>query len=264
MVGRALALAGRIIGVFFPGAQGWSAVLVVGIACAALVVGVRRLSAQTWTPILAAALLMVMLWLWPYQEVRMAMPLIPVLGMVMVAWFGPEAEKLIRGILVKGARPSSATVLVGAMSLVWILALGSANVTALGRGRHVEPLRVRELMLARAVGAVEERVPPNVVVGAPELWAAPAVHTGRCVAPSARFWLAGDGPIWGTPSEQFAIWSASGREYVVLENVGLVHQEALDELDARCPGAVQLQASWAVGMLVRLGWDDACRALVVP
>jgi hypothetical protein len=48
-------------------------------------------------------------------------------------------------------------------------------------------------------------------------------------------------------------------EYVLLENAGLVHQEALDELDARCPGA-----SWAGGMLVRLNWDDACQALVVP
>ena len=128
----------------------------------------------------------------------------------------------------------------------------------------MEPLRVRELMLARAVPAVEERVPPNGVVGAPELWAGLALHTGRRVAPSARFRLAGDGPVWGTPSEQFAVWSASGIEYVVLENAELVHQEALDELDARCPGAVQLQASWAGGMLVRLDWDDACRAVVLP
>jgi hypothetical protein len=44
----------------------------------------------------------------------------------------------------------------------------------------------------------------------------------------------------------------------------VVHLEALDELDARCPGAVQLQASWGGGMLVRLDWDDACRVLVVP
>ena len=119
-------------------------------------------------------------------------------------------------------------------------------------------------MLARGVQAVYERVPPDAVVGAPELWAGLALHTGRRAAPSARFRPAGDGPIWGTPSEQFAVWSAAGIEYVVLENAGLVHQEALDELDARCPGAVQLQASWAGGMLVQLAWDDACRALVVP
>ena len=66
------------------------------------------------------------------------------------------------------------------------------------------------------------------------------------------------------PPEQFAVWSASAIEYVVLENAGLVHQEAMDELDARCPGAVQLQASWGGGMLVRLDWDDACRDVVVP
>ena len=161
-------------------------------------------------------------------------------------------------------RPDPRAGLVGAVGLVWILALGSASVVTLGGGRHVEPLRVREVMLARAVSAVQERVPPNAVVGGPELWAGLALHTGRRVAPSARFRLAGDGPIWGTPSEQFAIWSASGMEYVVLENAGLVHREALDELDVRCPGAVQLQASWSGGMLVRLGWDDACRALVVP
>ena len=128
----------------------------------------------------------------------------------------------------------------------------------------MEPLLVRERMLARAVQAVNERVPPDGVVGAPELWAGLALHTGRFVAPSARFRPAGDGPIWGTPREQFAVWSASGIEYVVLENAGLVHQEAMDELDMRCPGAVQLQASWAGGMLVRLDWDDACRASVIP
>ncbi len=264
LVGRGLSLAGRIVGVFFPGAQGWGAFLVGGIACVVLVIGVRRLSVQTWTPILTAAALMMMLWLWPYQELRLTMPLIPVLGMVVMAGFGPEVESLTRGILGKGARPEPRTVLVGAMSLVWILALGSASVIGFGGGRHVAPLRVREIMLARAMLAVEERVPPGSVVGAPELWAGLALHTGRRVAPSARFRLAGDGPIWGNPSEQFAIWSVSEMEYVVLENAGLVHRSALDELDARCPGAVQLQASWGGGMLVRLGWDDACRALVVP
>ena len=261
---RALALAGRIVAIFFPGAQGWEAVSVGVVACAVLIVGVRRLSVQTWTPILTAALLTGMLWLWPYQELRLVMPLVPVLGMVLVAGFGLEAERFTRRILVDGPRADAKTLLIGAMGPVWILALVSVSVIALGGGRHVEPLRVRELMLARAVQAVEERVPPNGVVGAPELWAGLALHTGRRVAPSARFQPAGDGPIWGDPREQFAVWSASGIEYVVLENAGLVHQEALDELDARCPGAVQLQASWAGGMLVRLDWDDTCRDAVLP
>jgi hypothetical protein len=264
MGARALTLAGRIVGLFFPGTEGWNAVLAGVIMGGALILGVRRLSAQSWTPILTAALLMGMLWLWPYQEIRLTMPLIPVLGMVMVAGFRPEAERLTRGIVVDGARPDPVTFLVGIMGLAWILALGSASVIALAGGRHVEPLRVRELMLARAVQAVEERVPPTGVVGAPELWAGLALHTGRRVAPSARFRLDGEGPIWGTPSEQFAVWSAAEIEYVVLENAGVVHQEALDELVSRCPGAVQVLASWAGGWLVRLDWDDTCRASVVP
>ena len=229
-----------------------------------LILGVRRLSAQTWTPILTAALLVGMLWLWPYQEVRLTMPLIPVLGMVMVAAFRPEAERLTRGILVDGARPDPGTFLIGIMGLAWIVALGSASVIGLAGGRHVEPLRVREVMLARAVLAVEERVPPNGVVGAHELWAGLALHSGRRVAPSARFQLTGNGPVWGTPPEQFAVWSAAGIEYVVLENAGLIHREALDELEAGCPGAVQVQATWGGGLLVRLDWDDVCRDLVLP
>jgi hypothetical protein len=205
-----------------------------------------------------------MLWLWPYQEIRLTMPLIPVLGMVMVAGFKPEAERLTRGIVVDGARPDPVTFLVGFTGLTWMLALGAASVIALAGGRHVEPLHVRELMLARTVQAVQERVPPNGVVGAPELWAGLALHTGRRVAPSARFQPAASGPIWGSPSEQFEVWSAAGIEYLVLENAGLVHREALNELVSRCPGAVQVLASWAGGELVRLDWDDTCRARVVP
>ena len=43
------------------------------------------------------------------------------------------------------------------------------------------------------------------LIGASELWAVLAVHTGRRVAPSARFRLVGDGPTWGSPSEQFSV-----------------------------------------------------------
>jgi len=77
MVARALALASRIVGVFSPGAQDWDAVLAGVVIGGVLFVGVRRLSAQTWTPIVTAALLTGMLWLWPYQEIRLTMPLIP-------------------------------------------------------------------------------------------------------------------------------------------------------------------------------------------
>ena len=199
MVARALALASRIVGVFFPGAQGWGAVLAGVVIGGVLFVGVRRLSAQTWTPIVTAALLTGMLWLWPYQEIRLTMPLIPVLGMVVVAGFRPESERLTRGIVVDGARPDPVTFLVGIMGLAWIIALGSASVMALADGRHVEPLRVRELMLARAVQAVGERVPPNGVVGAPELWAGlgPSHRPPRC--PQCPFPAGWGGPRLGYP-----------------------------------------------------------------
>ena len=229
----ALALLNRIVGLLFPGVGGLAVMAVAVLAGGMIVLGVRRLSIQTWTPILAAALLTGMLWLWPYQEIRLAMPLIPVLGMILVAGFRREAERFVHGIRTDGTRPDPTRFLLGAMGLSWMAWLVSASVIALGAERHLEPLRVRELMLARAVQAVNERVPPDGVVGAPELWSGLALHTGRRVAPSARFRPAGDDPIWGTPPEQFAVWSAAGIEYVVLENAGVVHLEALDELDAR-------------------------------
>jgi hypothetical protein len=264
MFASAVTLLSRIVGLLFPGVEGWGTVLVAALASGVIVLGVRRLSTQTWTPVLTAAVLSGMLWLWPYQEIRLVMPLIPVLGMILVAGFGPEAETLLHRMRADDTKPAPARFLLGATGLGWVVWLGAASVIALGAERHLEPLRVRETMLARAVQAVNERVPPDGVVGAPELWPGLALHTGRRVAPSARFRPAGDAPIWGTPSEQFAVWSAARIDYVVLENAGVVHLEALDELDARCPGAVQLQASWGGGMLVRLDWDDECRALLVP
>ena len=98
------------------------------VACAVLLVGRRRLSVQTWTPILTAALLTGMLWLWPYQELRLLMPLVPVLGMVFVAGFRPEVERFTRRILADGPRVDPETFLIGAMGLVWILALISVSV----------------------------------------------------------------------------------------------------------------------------------------
>jgi hypothetical protein len=106
-----------------------------------LFLGVRRLSVQTWTPILTAALLTGMLWLWPYQELQLTMPLIPVLGLIMVAGFRPESERLTRGIVVDGARPDPVTFLVGIMGLAWILALSSVSVRSRRRASRGCPPR---------------------------------------------------------------------------------------------------------------------------
>ncbi len=255
--GSGLSLLNRVVGLLFPGVGGWVTVAVAALAAGMIALGVRRLSIESWTPIFTGALLTGMLWLWPYKEIRLVMPLIPILGMILVAGFRPEAERVARGVRDDGTPGAFA---LGTIGLIWMVWLVSASVMALSAERHLEPLRIREVMLARAVQAVGERAPPDGVVGAPELWSGLALHTGRRVAPSARFRPAGDDPIWGTPVEQFEVWSAAGIEYVVLENAGVVHLEAMDELEARCPGAVQLQASWGGGMLVHLEWDDTCRA----
>ena len=142
-----------------------------------------------------------------------------------------------------------------AVALIGIVWLGGGSLLHLNGDRHL----LRSLMLARAVLAV----PEDGVVGAPELWAGMALHTGRTVAPSARFDPGGEGPVWGSNQEQFEVWQAAGIEYVVLENAGRVHKEAVDELDVRCPEAVELIASWRGGMLIRLDWDDQCRTKVL-
>jgi hypothetical protein len=92
MFARALSLVNRVVGLFFPWVEGSGVVWVGVLAGGVLLLGVRRLSVRTWTPICCAGLLTMMLWLWPYQEVRLVMPLVPVLGMLLVAGFSDEAD----------------------------------------------------------------------------------------------------------------------------------------------------------------------------
>jgi hypothetical protein len=220
--------------------------VVLGVAIAGLL---RRDAAgeRSWTlPAFVGAYLLI-LWLWPHQERRLVVPLLPWLAIGAAL----AAHRIPAGRLARGVRW-------GVLGWAGLFAIG--GLTGLVRGRHLESYRLREVMLARAMSAVEERVPLDGVVGAPELWGALHLQTGRTVAPSARFLPLGGGESWGTPSEQFELWEAVGIEYVVLELAGTVHKAAMDELDLRCPGAVQLLASWGGGLLVRLDWDEACRA----
>ena len=263
MVLRLVALVGRIAAVLFPGVSGVTAIIVAIVAVAVMMLGAHRLWRNSRSPVLIGALLTVLLWLWPYQEVRLIVPLVPVLGLILVAGFWPELEALASAARRRGSRPAVQTVGIAAFGICWMLWLGWASARTLQAGGHLEALDVRVRMLARAVQAVEERVPPSGVVGAPELWAGLALHTGRRVAPSARFRTLGEGPVWGTPREQFEVWNAAEISYVVLENAGRVHKEAMDDLDSRCPGAVELLASWSGGMLVRLRWDEDCRSRVL-
>lgn len=218
-----------------------------GLALTGLVRGTRK-GGSGWTLPLFVVGYLVILGLWPHQERRLLVPLLPWLAVGM-AWLGP-------GRMLRGAGRWA--------TLAWVALFVGGGSVGLLRGLHLESYRVRELMLARAMAAVEEQVPPDGVVGAPELWGGLHLHTGRPVAPSARFLPAARGAPWGSPEEQYRLWAETGIEYVVLELAGTVHKAAMDELDARCPGAVQLVASWGGGLLVRLAWDEACRARALP
>ncbi len=286
MASSAVALASRIAGVLFPGVGPgvgglWGMMLTLGVAGVGGI-GLYRLSRESWTPVLTAGLMVGLLWMWPYQERRLIMPVAPLLGLILICGFQRELGAAIRALVRRGASPASGdgvdgvegavadvggfpvrSAALGILGLCWIVWLGGVSLLHLRADRHLEAFDVRSRMLARAVFAVEERVPQDGVVGAPELWAGLALHTGRTVAPSARFHPAGEGPTWGTNREQFEVWNAAGIEYVLLENAGRIHKEALDELDARCPGSVELLASWGGGMLVRLDWDEACRSQVL-
>ena len=68
--------------------------------------------------------------------------------------------------------------------------------------------------------------------------------------------------VWAAVSP--GVWHDDGA-YLLLGK-SLTDGEGLrySQVPGSLPGAVQLQASWAGGMLVRLDWDDACREVVVP
>ncbi len=82
------------------------------------------------------------------------------------------------------------------------------------------------------------------------------------MGPSAPFRPGGvEGPAWGTPADQYRLWLAAGLDHVLVEHAGAVHGQALDRMDALCPGgAVEVRASYDGGFLVRLNWDEACRS----
>lgn len=220
-----------------------------------LLQGVRALGRRSGTAAWTLGLYLVVLWVWPFRELRLFAPALPLVT-VAVAFGARDLAEAGGGRVPGLAR--------GAVVL-WGAALAGSGVVGLLRGSHVEPYDIRAEMLERAAGAVREATPGTAVVGAPELWAALHLYTGRRAAPSAPFRpLSTEGPSWGTPGDQFVLWDAAGIDHVLLELGGVVHREALDELDARCPGAVRVVASWRGGALVRLAWDEACRTRVAP
>ena len=117
----------------------------------------------------------------------------------------------------------------------WVLVAAGFSIYRLATGWPGEPYRVRSEVLMTAVQAVEDRVPPGAVVGAPELWPGLQLFAGVTVVPSARFIpLGGDEPTWGSPEAQLALWMETGVTHILVEHGGRVHGEALERLEEVC------------------------------
>ena len=157
---RLVTLGGRIGTLLFPGVNGLTGIVVAIVAVAVMSLGAHRLWRHSRSLVLVGALLTGLLWLWPYQEVRLIVPLVPVLGTILVAGFLPDLEALVSAVRRRGSRPGARTVGIGAFGFLWILWLGGASARTLQAGGHLKALGVRTRMLARAVQAVEQRVPP--------------------------------------------------------------------------------------------------------
>jgi len=113
------------------------------------------------------------------------------------------------------------------------------------------------------VESLKATAPADAVVGAPEFWAALHLHGGWASAPSARFTPRAEdeaSPVWGTPLQQIALWKDVGMDHLLLEQGGQINGDALNLIEQRCPGSVRILARMPPQMLVRLDWDEACRA----
>lgn len=253
---NALHVVGRALSLLLPGFSGptlWLGALLLPV----LFLGLWTLGRRSLLlPLTVVAYALVLL-LWPFQDVRLMVPLLPLLFLGVVVGF---RVLFCSGVLTLGHR-----IPLTLMSLTWALAVLAFSGYRLATGWPGEVYEVRSQALLRAVKAVQEKTEANAVVGAPELWAGIHLYTKRTVAPSARFLpLSPHGPSWGLPEEQYRLWMAVGVTHLLVEHAGDVHGEALDRVDALCPpGTVQLLDLQPGQFLVGLNWDDACRTLLL-
>ncbi len=259
---NALHLAGRVLALLLPGLKGlplWLGLLLLPVLALGMIRSARTVRSLPLTLILALGVLL----LWPFQDIRLLVPFHPLLVLCLLLGFREVADRWGRGAEEEGWSGPGWAVFPAALlvGLVWVGVTMGVSLPRLATGWPGEPYRLRSRQLARAVSTISEKTPPQAVVGAPELWAGIHLFTGRRVTPSARFLpLAAHGPSWGTPEEQYELWMASGVTHILVEHGGGVHGEALDRMDAKCPGgAVQLLDAQPGQFLVRVAWDEACR-----
>lgn len=273
--GEALDLVHRVLVVLVPRVPGWEGWLDplrwggLVVLVPAFLLGVDRIWARARTPVLLLLTYLGLVWLWPFRDDRLLVPLVPLLILVVVEgfrWSGQGAE--LPEDRARGGAPSSdrqetpAWLRLGwrGFGAVWAGAFAAVSVWSLATGGIGAGYDIRSRALVQAAEAVESGVPEDKVVGAPELWAGLHLYTGRTVAPSARFRpLDPDGPVWGHPPAQHELWDAAGLDYLVVEHGGKVHQAALEALEARCgSGAVVVVASWRGAALYHLRRSAEC------
>ena len=251
--GEAWALVDGTATLLLPTASPVAKWLAAAVLLVPLAVGLPELGRRSRTALWALLLFLGILWLWPFQDRRLLLPVFPLLVLSMVLGFQWLTERVSsRRWLALG---------VSTVGALWGFWFAGESWERLASGWPTEVYEVRATALGRALEAIETTVPEGAVIGAPELWAGIHLYTGRTVAPSARFLpLAEEGPSWGTPEEQYRLWIAAGIDHVLVEHGGGVHAAPLTRMDELCPGgAVQLLASMPGAFLVRLNWDAECK-----
>jgi hypothetical protein len=193
-----------------------------------------------------------MLLLWPFLDRRLVMPLHPLVAVCVGAGALEMASRRNRPALRRAFL---------AVAFLWVAVSASVTASRAARGWAVAGYQLRAGRLAAAVEALDRTAPDDAVVGAPEFWAALHLHGGWLVVPSARFTPRSadpDTPVWGTPDQQLALWWGAGVNHLLLEQGGQIHGEALNRIESRCPGDVQVLARLAPQILVRLDWGVDC------
>jgi hypothetical protein len=264
---RALGLVDWCLAVLLPGVPSMPRWILGVVMVPVLVLGLVEMLRRSRLVGLTVLFLLAALWLWPFVDRRLMAPLVPWLALAMVLG-GSRASGIAVSTsplaVARDWRNSRSWTLLGVMA--WGLFFGISSTVGLGRGWHDAGYRVRAPAVLEAAETVARSTAVGDVVGAPELWAALHLYTGRTVAPSAPFEPGAlETPVWGTPERQVRLWVDAGLDLVLAEHGGRVHQSTLDRIGAECgDDALEVAGRYEGAVLVRLAWDESCRARLLP